>query len=62
MDPSILLSETEKHKEIIDIQSVDSAKIKRKDCSSINFWLTMFSTDPTLAQKVVPQLLVIFST
>ena len=32
------------------------------ECSPINFWLNMGSTDPTLAKNAIPQLLVFPST
>ena len=62
VDSSILPVGTGEQEEIIDIQSDEAAKIKHKDCSPINFWLTMSSTYPTLAQKAIPQLLVFSST
>ena len=62
MDPSILPVGTGEQEEIIDIQSDEAAKIKHRDCSPINFWLTMSSAYPTLAQKAIPQLLVFPST
>ena len=54
VDPSVLSVRTGEQEEIIDIQSDKAAKIKHKECCSINFWLTMFSTYPTLAQKAIP--------
>ena len=54
VDPSVLSVGTGEQEEIIDIQSDEAAKIKHKECCSINFWLTMFSTYPTLAQKAIP--------
>ena len=60
--PSTLPVGTEEQEEIIDILSDEAAKIKHKDCSAINFWLTMSSAYPTLAQKVIPQLIVFPST
>ena len=62
MDPSILSVGTGEQEEIIDIQSDEAAKIKHKEYSPINFWLTMSSTYPTLAQKAIPQLLVFPNT
>ena len=59
VDPSFGTGEQE---EIIDIQSDEAAKIKHKECCPTNFWLTMSSTYPTLAQKAIPQLLVFPST
>ena len=62
MDPSVLPVGTGEQEEIIDIQSDEAAKIKHKECSPINFWQTMSSTYPTLAQKAILQLLVFSST
>ena len=62
VDPSVLPVGTGEQEEIIDIQSHDAATIKHKECCLTNFWLTMFSTYPTLAQKAIPQLLVFPST
>ena len=62
VDPSVLSVGTGEQEEIIDIQSDEVAKIKHKECFPINFWLTMSSTYPTLAQKAIPQLLVFPST
>ena len=61
-DPSVLPVRTGEQEEIIDIQSDEAAETKHKECCSINFWLTMSSTYPTLAQKAIPQLLVFPST
>ena len=58
VDPSVLSVGTGEQEEIIDIQSDEADKIKHKKCCPINFWLTMSSTYPTLAQKAIPQLLV----
>ena len=58
MNPSVLPVGTGEQEQIIDIQSDEAAKIKHKECCPINFWLTMTSTYPTLAQKAIPQLLV----
>ena len=62
VDPSVLPVGTGEQEEIIDIQSEEAAKIKHKECSPVNFWVTMSSTHPTLAQKAVPHLLVFPST
>ena len=62
VNPSVLSVGTGEQEEIIDIQSDEAAKIKLKECWSINFWLTMSSTYPTMAQKAIPQLLVFPST
>ena len=62
VNPSVLPVGTGEQEQIIDIQSDEAAKIKHKECCPINFWLTMTSTYPTLAQKAIPQLLVFPST
>ena len=62
VDPSVLPVGTGEQEEIIDIKSDEAAKIKHKECCSINLWLTMSSTYPTMAQKAIPQLLVFPST
>ena len=62
MNPSVVSVGTGEQEEIIDIQSDEAAKMKDKECYPINFWLTMSSTYPTLAQKAIPQLLVFPST
>jgi len=48
--------------ELIDIQEVQTAKTKHKECSPINFWLSMASSYTTLASHAVPQLLAFPST
>ncbi|XP_076812724.1 zinc finger BED domain-containing protein 5-like [Clavelina lepadiformis] len=58
IDPGLLPVGTGEQKEIIDIQADETAKVKQKECSSLDFWLTMASTYPTLARNAVPQLLV----
>ena len=62
VDPSVLSVGTGEQEEINDIQYDESAKIKHRECCPINFWLTMSSTYPTLAQKAILQLLVFPST
>ena len=62
VNSSVLSVGTGEQEEIIDIQSDEVARIKHKECFPINFWLSMSSTYPTLAQKAIPQLLVFPST
>ncbi|KAG0714668.1 SCAN domain-containing protein 3 [Chionoecetes opilio] len=53
---------TGEQEEVIDIQADEGAKTKHKECSSINFWVSMASSYPTLARQAVPQLLIFPST
>ena len=55
VDPSFLPVGTGEQEKIIDIQSDEAAEIKHKECCPINFWLTISTTYPTLAQKAIPQ-------
>ena len=62
VDLAIPLVGTGKLEEIFDLQSDEKAKTKHKECLPINFWINMFSTNPTLARNAVPQLLIFPST
>ena len=61
-DPTFLPVGTGKQEEIIDIQVDNTAKAKQMEYFSIDFWLIMGSTYPTLAKNAIPQLLVFPST
>ena len=50
VDPVDLPVGTGEQEELIDIQADDTAKTKHKECSPINFWLSMASSYPTLAR------------
>ena len=58
IDPALLPVGTGEQEEIIDIQVNDTAKSKLNECFSIDFWLIIGSTYPTLAQNAVRQLLI----
>ena len=62
VDPADLPVGTGEQKELIDIQADQTAKTKHKDCSPINFWLSMASSYSTLASHAIPQLLIFPST
>ncbi|XP_068212634.1 zinc finger BED domain-containing protein 5-like [Palaemon carinicauda] len=53
---------TGEQEELIDIQADKTAKTKHKECSPLNFWVSMASSYPTLARHAVPQLLIFPST
>ena len=59
---SLLPVGTGEQKDIIDIQCDEAVRTKHKECSPLNFWLSMSSTYQNLAQNVVPHLLVFPST
>ena len=42
---------TAEQEEIIDIQSDEAAKIRHKECCSINFWLTISSLSPSFSDS-----------
>ena len=58
VDLADLLVGTGEQEELIDMQEDQTAKKQRKECSAINFWLSMASSYPTLASHAVPQLLI----
>ena len=62
VDPDNLPVGTREQEELIDVQEDQTAKKQRKECSAINFWLSMASSYPTLASHAVPQLLIFPST
>lgn len=62
VDPADLPVGTGEQEELIDIQADETAKTKHKECSPVNFWVSMASTYPTLARHAVPQLLIFPST
>ncbi|KAG0718931.1 SCAN domain-containing protein 3 [Chionoecetes opilio] len=62
VDPTDLPVGTGEQEELIHIQADEGAKTKHKECSPINFWVSMASSYPTLARHAVPQLLIFSST
>ncbi len=56
VDPADLPVGTGEQEELINIQADETAKTKHKECSPVNFWVSMASTYPTLARHAVPQL------
>ena len=59
VDPADLRVGTGEQEELIDIYTDKAAKIKYKECGcSVNFWLSMESSYPNLADHAVPQLLI----
>ena len=61
-DPADLPVRTKEQEELIDIQADETAKTKHKECSPLNFWVSMASSYPTLASHAVLQLLIFPST
>ncbi|KAF2353131.1 HAT C-terminal dimerization domain [Trinorchestia longiramus] len=61
-DPPDLSVGTGEQEELIDIQTDQTAKTKHKECSPLNFWMSMASSYPTLARHAVPLLLIFPST
>ncbi|XP_068239973.1 zinc finger BED domain-containing protein 5-like [Palaemon carinicauda] len=61
VDPANLLVGTGEQEELIDIQADETAKTKHKECSPLNFWVSMASSYPTLARHAVPQPLIFSS-
>ena len=62
IDPADASVRTGEQEELIDIQTDETAKIKHKECCSINFWFSMASSYPNLARPAVSQLLIFPST
>ncbi|KAG0713575.1 SCAN domain-containing protein 3 [Chionoecetes opilio] len=62
VDPADLPVGTGEQEELIHIQTDEGAKTKHKECSPMNFWVSMASSYPTLARHAVPQLLICPST
>lgn len=62
VDPADLPVGTGEQEELIDIQEDQTAKTKHKECSPINFWLSMASSYSMLASHAIPQLLIFPST
>ena len=62
IDSALLPVETGDQEKIIDIKVDETAKTMQKECSPIEFWLSMGSTYPTLNPKCCPQPLVSPST
>ena len=54
VDPVNIPVGTGKEEELIDIQADEGAKAKNKECSPINFWVSMASTYPALPHHAVP--------
>uniref|UniRef100_UPI00358DF206 zinc finger BED domain-containing protein 5-like n=1 Tax=Myxine glutinosa TaxID=7769 RepID=UPI00358DF206 len=62
VDPGDLPVGTGEQEELIDVQADETAKTKHKECSPMNFWVSMASSYPILARHAVPQLLLFPST
>ena len=62
IDPIDVPAGTREQEELKDIQTKEAAKIKHKECCSINFWLCITSSYCNLADQVVSQLLIFPST
>ena len=58
INPSLLPVGTREQEDIIDIQCDQAARTKHKECSPLNFWLSMSSTYQSLAPNAIPHLLV----
>ena len=62
MDPADVPVGTGEQEELIDMQTDEKAKIKKKECCPINFWLSVASSYPNLALVAVSRLLIFPST
>ena len=62
INPSLLPVGTGEQEDTIDIQCDEAARTRHKECSPLNFWLSMSSTYQSLAQNAIPHLLVFPST
>ncbi|KAF2350628.1 hypothetical protein FHG87_018616 [Trinorchestia longiramus] len=58
VDPADLAVGTREQKELIGIQTDETAKMKHKECSPLNFWVTIASSYSTQTRHAVPQLLI----
>ena len=62
IDPADVHVGTGEQEELIDIQTVETAKIKHKECCPINLWLSMAFSYPNLTPVAVSRLLIFPST